>query len=102
MLSMRKCSGITKKGLQCIRWTRVDCCHQHKKLFNNKSPLRYPGGKTRACKILHEIVGEYVDLKKLKYIISPFFGGGSFEIFLSNRYGYSILANDIYSYLANF
>ena len=36
-----------------------------------KSPLRYPGGKTRACKILDDIVTE----KKFdtSLVISPFF-----------------------------
>lgn len=70
--------------------------------FNHKSPLRYPGGKTRGCKILHEILSCYFDFKKLKCVVSPFFGGGSFEFFLSNKYGYKIFANDIYYYLSNF
>lgn len=74
----------------------------HTPFFFNKSPLRYPGGKTKACKILHEIVINYFDLEKFEYIISPFFGGGSFEFFLSNKYGYEILANDISYYLFNF
>ena len=55
---------------------------------NNKSPLRYPGGKTRACKILDEIFNEYYDVKSFDSIISPFFGGGSFEFFIQNKYSY--------------
>jgi len=31
--------------------------------FNNISPLRYPGGKTRACKKLDSILQEYFDIK---------------------------------------
>ena len=94
--------GVTNEGVQCSRLVLDNYCFQHDNVFKNKSPLRYPGGKTRACKILHEIIGEYFDFNKLKFIISPFFGGGSFEFFLSNRYNYSIVANDIYPYLANF
>lgn len=75
---------------------------KNNQLFYNKSPLRYPGGKTRACKTLHAILNSHFDLKDFKYIISPFFGGGSFEFFLSNKYKYKIFANDLYYYLANF
>jgi DNA adenine methylase len=51
------------------------------------SPLRYPGGKSRAVHVLYEVFP-----KDVKAICSPFFGGGSFEIFLSRKgvriYGY--------------
>ena len=59
----------------------------------NKSPLRYPGGKTRACKTLanifklhfldkspHNSCGE----QPFDCIYSPFFGGGSFEFYLQS------------------
>ena len=69
---------------------------------NNKSPLRYPGGKTRACKILDEIFNEYYDVKSFDSIISPFFGGGSFEFFIQNKYSYKIIANDKFHPLADF
>jgi DNA adenine methylase len=71
-------------------------------LLKNKSPLRYPGGKTRACKVIHKILSDHFALKTFKTIISPFFGGGSFEFFLANKYNYNIIANDIYYYLSNF
>jgi len=45
-------------------------------MIKNKSPLRYPGGKTRACKILDELFLENFDKNKIKTIISSFFGGG--------------------------
>jgi DNA adenine methylase len=38
------------------------------------SPLRYPGGKSRASKILQKYVPSDVE-----EVVSPFFGGGSFE-----------------------
>lgn len=45
-----------------------------------KSPLRYPGGKTRAIKILKGFIPE-----NTKEVVSPFFGGGSFELFLADQ-----------------
>lgn len=52
-----------------------------------KSPLRYPGGKSRAVKLLVE----YIPLNT-REICSPFFGGGSFEIYCVSKgirvYGY--------------
>jgi DNA adenine methylase len=68
----------------------------------NQSPLRYPGGKTRACKILDEIICQHFDISAFDRIISPFFGGGSFEFYMQNKYNLCIIANDKFSPLANF
>ena len=38
----------------------------NKSTMKNKSPLRYPGGKTRACKILDEILDEYFNITIFK------------------------------------
>ena len=54
-----------------------------------KSPLRYPGGKTRAVKILKKYVNTHFPGRKV--ILSPFFGGGSFEIAMKEE-GYKIFA----------
>lgn len=70
--------------------------------MNNISPLRYPGGKTRACKCLDEIFSEHFDVKNINSVMSPFFGGGSFEFYLQNKYDYSIIANDKFTPLATF
>jgi len=70
--------------------------------MNNKSPLRYPGGKTRACKILDEIINKYFDISTFKVIISPFFGGGSFEFYLQNKYNLPLIVNDKFTPLFNF
>ena len=70
--------------------------------MENKSPLRYPGGKTRACKKLDEILNQYFDLTSFDTIISPFFGGGSFEFYLQNKYKLNIIANDKFYPLFNF
>ena len=70
--------------------------------MENKSPLRYPGGKTRACKILDNILKDNFDINNIEYIISPFFGGGSFEFYVQNNYGLNIIANDKFIPLYNF
>jgi len=52
-----------------------------------RSPLRYPGGKSRAVKILAKYIPQGT-----KELCSPFFGGGSFEIYCAQKgirvYGY--------------
>lgn len=68
----------------------------------NKSPLRYPGGKTRACKKLGSIVEEYFYTDKIKKVVSPFFGGGSFEFYLQEKYNCSIIANDKFTPVYSF
>jgi len=70
--------------------------------LNNKSPLRYPGGKTRACKKLNEILLEYFNINNFENIISPFLGGGSFEFYIQNKYNLNIIANDKFKPLYNF
>ena len=71
-------------------------------IINNISPLRYPGGKTRACKIIDNILLEYFDITNFDTIISPFFGGGSFEFYLQNKYRFKLIVNDKFIPLYNF
>jgi len=68
----------------------------------NKSPLRYPGGKTRACTKLDTILNEHFNITSFDNIVSPFFGGGSFEFHIQNNYQLNILANDKFIPLYNF
>lgn len=65
-----------------------------------KSPLRYPGGKTRACKVLETIVVKEFGIPKVIY--SPFFGGGSFEFHMNGKHGCIIHGADGFAPLANF
>ena len=69
---------------------------------SNKSPLRYPGGKTRACRILDIILKEHFDISEFDNLVSPFFGGGSFEFHIQNNYQLNIIANDKFTPLYNF
>jgi DNA adenine methylase len=70
--------------------------------IKNNSPLRYPGGKTRACKKLDSILKEYFDISEFDNIVSPFFGGGSFEFHIQNNHQLKIIANDRFTPLYNF
>lgn len=69
---------------------------------NNISPLRYPGGKTRACKKLETIIKEHFNISDFDNLISPFIGGGSFEFYIQNNYQLNIIANDKFIPLYNF
>lgn len=70
--------------------------------MKNTSPLRYPGGKSRACKILDEILNKNFDLEDFTILVSPFFGGGSFEFYLQNKYNFDLKVNDKFKPLYNF
>jgi len=70
--------------------------------ITNKSPLRYPGGKTRACKKLETILKKHFDISEFDNFVSPFFGGGSFEFHIQNNYQLNIIANDKFTPLYNF
>jgi DNA adenine methylase len=67
--------------------------------IQNKSPLRYPGGKTRAVKIIEKYVQTYYP--GCKKLLSPFFGGGSFEIYLHDQ-GWKVYGNDLFKPLYMF
>jgi DNA adenine methylase len=68
----------------------------------NKSPLRYPGGKTRACSPLDVILNDHFKVTSFDNVVSPFFGGGSFEFFIQNKYNLGIVANDKFTPLYNY
>ena len=62
----------------------------------NKSPLRYPGGKTRAVRCLASFLPD-----DAADVCSPFFGGGSVELYLAAR-GYRVRGYDAFSPLVRF
>jgi DNA adenine methylase Dam len=65
-----------------------------------KTPLRYPGGKSRAC----EKMGSYFpDLRNYDEFREPFLGGGSVAIYITKKYpNLHIWVNDLYEPLVNF
>lgn len=62
------------------------------------SPLRYAGGKSKAIGLILENLPEL----KNKKIVSPFFGGGSFELCVSQNLGIEVVGYDIFGMLVNF
>ena len=71
-----------------------------KSLKSYKTPLRYPGGKSRA---LSKIFQFAPDLTKVKQYREPFLGGGSVALEMSKRYPLmDIWVNDLYEPLYNF
>jgi len=65
-----------------------------------KTPLRYPGGKSRAIPKLLQFLP---DLSQVKEFREPFVGGGSVALEITKRYpNIDIWVNDLYGPLANF
>lgn len=65
-------------------------------MVSDKSVLRYPGGKFRARKIIESYLPE-----NTTHILSPFFGGGSFELYMTGK-KVSVTAYDKFYVLAVF
>lgn len=62
-----------------------------------KSPLRYPGGKSRAVKIIAPLVPEFDEFRE------PFLGGGSVFVYFKQKYpNKKYWINDIYPNLYHF
>ena len=65
-----------------------------------KTPLRYPGGKSRALSKLFQYIP---DLKEYTHYREPFIGGGSMALEIGKRYPHlDIWVNDLYGPLYNF
>ena len=65
-----------------------------------KTPLRYPGGKSRAVVKLLQYLP---DLSHVREFREPFLGGGSVSLEITKRYPHiEIWANDLYEPLYNF
>jgi DNA adenine methylase len=65
-----------------------------------KTPLRYPGGKSRACVKMDPY---FPDLRNYDEFREPFLGGGSVAIHITKKYPFlDIWVNDLYEPLVNF
>ncbi|HEY2728105.1 MAG TPA: DNA adenine methylase, partial [Parafilimonas sp.] len=64
--------------------------------YSARSPLRYPGGKTRGVEFITQFFP-----KNLDKLLSPFFGGGSIELSIAAK-GTLIYGYDIFSPLVEF
>ena len=65
-----------------------------------KTPLRYPGGKSRACTKLDTYIPDLRDYEEYR---EPFLGGGSVAIHVTKKYPHlDVWVNDLYEPLVNF
>ena len=65
-----------------------------------KTPLRYPGGKSRACTKMDQY---FPDLREYDEYREPFLGGGSVAIHVTKKYPtVKVWVNDLYEPLVNF
>ena len=65
-----------------------------------KTPLRYPGGKSRACTKMDSY---FPDLREYVEFREPFLGGGSVALHVTKKYPHlKITVNDLYEPLVNF
>ena len=65
-----------------------------------KTPLRYPGGKSRACNKMDQYIP---DLREYTHYREPFLGGGSVAIHITKKYPHlNVWVNDLYEPLYNF
>jgi len=81
--------------LNNIRSVSKNSCNKYKRIA--LSPIRYAGGKSLA-------VGHVVELlpNNIKKIVSPFFGGGSIEIAISQYLDLEVIGYDIFDILCNY
>ena len=71
-----------------------------KSLKSYKTPLRYPGGKSRALTKIFQFAPNLTTIKQYR---EPFLGGGSVALEMSKRYPLmDIWVNDLYEPLYNF
>ena len=71
-----------------------------KTLKSLKTPLRYPGGKSRAVAKLLQFLPNLNEYKEFR---EPFLGGGSVSLEITKRYpDIEIWVNDLYEPLVNF
>jgi site-specific DNA-adenine methylase len=52
--------------------------------------------------VLDEVVSRHFDLSRFNSVVSPFFGGGSFEFYLQRKYGFRLVVNDKFTPLYSF
>jgi DNA adenine methylase len=69
-------------------------------MANLKTPLRYPGGKSRATNKISQFFPDFSNYKEYR---EPFLGGGSVALYVTQQYpNLNIWVNDLYEPLINF
>jgi len=78
----------------------LDSLEENSLMKTLKTPLRYPGGKSRACVKMDPY---FPDLRNYDEFREPFIGGGSVAIYITKKYpSLDIWVNDLYEPLVNF
>ena len=91
--------GMTHKEMKLTFWEFLK--YQPNLIMKSlKTPLRYPGGKSRACTKLDQYIPNLDGYKEYR---EPFLGGGSVAIHITKKYPHlDIWVNDLYEPLYNF
>ena len=91
--------NLSKKELldECDKLGIIKC-----KSKNKDEIIKLINSKNNKSSIINNILLENFDITIFDTIISPFFGGGSFEFYLQNKYGFKLIVNDIFIPLYNF
>lgn len=103
-INLLKC-GVAKKGKtdfelrkeNFLKKLKSQTGKQSYKRYIDGTPLRYAGGKTLAVGLIVELLPN-----NLQRIISPFFGGGSFEIACAKELNLEVKGFDIFDMLVNY
>lgn len=90
-------STFQLKKEQLLEKLRSPTGKQSYKRYIGGTPLRYAGGKTLAVGLIVELLPN-----NLERIISPFFGGGSFEIACAKELDLEVYGFDIFDMLVNY
>ena len=91
--------GMTEKEMKLTFWEFLKY-HPNLIMKSLKTPLRYPGGKSRACTKLDQYIPNLDGYKEYR---EPFLGGGSVAIHITKKYPHlDIWVNDLYEPLYNF
>jgi DNA adenine methylase len=88
-------SGISFRERKTVFLKRLKSGEKYKRYTG--TPLRYAGGKTLAVGYIAELLPD-----NLERIVSPFFGGGSFEIACAKELGLDVRGFDIFELLVNY
>ncbi len=74
--------------------------HDLKPMGSWKTPLRYPGGKSKA---LLKLARHFPEMNDISEIVDPFLGGGSLMIYMTKKFPYiPIVVSDVFLELTNF
>ncbi|MBX3252611.1 MAG: DNA adenine methylase [Chitinophagaceae bacterium] len=91
-LTVDQASGNTSK----TQPTHPDTGRDTSSGFSSRSPLRYPGGKTRAVQFIARYFPSHI-----KTLLSPFLGGGSIELYMASK-GVKVSGYDAFQPLVEF